>query len=208
MSFNFNFTIDNFNKAITVPNPQKWFDAINANLPLYQINTKLRVAAWIAQTGHESLGYAWISENLNYTAIQLQEVFPYYFPDSDIANNYAHQPEKIANKVYANRMGNGAESSGDGWKYRGRGLIQLTGRSNYSKCSASLYGDANILLNDPDILISSDGAVRSACYFWNSHSLNSLADQSDMNQITQIINGGTNGSADRIARYNRALAAL
>lgn len=208
MGFQFDFTIDKFKQLIVNPKSDEWFVAVYDNLPSYQIDTKLRVAAWIAQVGHESGSFKWLVENLNYSADRLLAVFPYYFQDIDMANQYAYQPEKIANRVYSNRLGNGPEYSGDGWKFRGRGIIQVTGKENYTKCSEALYGDKNILLDTPEILADMDGAVRSACWFWNSRNLNGYADQGDMLTITKRINGGTNGYSDRINRYNLAMSVL
>lgn len=207
MAFQFDFTEEKFSQIINNPHSAEWFVAISDNLPEYQIDTKLRVAAWLAQIGHESGSFKWLTENLNYSADRLLQVFPYYFSDIETASQYARHPEMIANRVYSNRLGNGNEASGDGWKFRGRGLIQLTGKENYTKCSQALYGDLS-LLDNPDLLAEMDGAVRSACWFWNSRSLNGYADASAMETITRRINGGLNGYEDRMARYNLALSIL
>lgn len=187
------------------PNTLDWYDALCRFLPAYGIVTRLRVAAFLAQTYHESGGFKFLSENLNYRWESLRRVFPKYFPNDDIAKQYAHQPERIANRVYANRMGNGNEASGDGWRYRGQGLIQLTGFYNQSQFAE----DTDIPVADvPNYLGTYDGAVQSACWFWQKNNLNQWADEGNIIKITQIINGGTNGLDDRIAQYNRALNIL
>lgn len=168
----------------------------------YEINTSKRLAAFIAQIGHESGNLRFIKENLNYSAEGLRKTFPKYFPDDQIAIQYQRKPEAIANRVYANRMGNGSEESGDGWKYRGRGLIQLTGRDNYQKCMTDLK------VSDPEYFETPEGAVHSACWFWNTRNLNSVADTGDIKKLTRLINGGSIGLEDRIKHYDHALHIL
>lgn len=182
----------------------KWLEAINAACAKYAINTKLRLAAFIAQVGHESARLTAVTENLNYSAAGLQATWPSRF-DAAKAAACARQPEKIANVVYSGRMGNGPEASGEGWKYRGRGLIQCTGKSNYMAFSQSAGVDA---IGNPDALAQPTLAAMSAGWFWNSKSLNSYADRSDLLSITKRINGGTNGQADREMLYKKALAVL
>ncbi len=208
MGFDFDFTQDKLAACIKNPNIGAWYDALCEILPDYGITTVHRVAAWLSQTGHESMDFKAVQENLNYGAKGLMGTWPRHFPNESVANAYARQPEKIANKAYANRMGNGPEDSGEGWAFRGRGLIQVTGKDNYRKCSEALYGDQEVLLNDPDILCDADGAIRSACWFWNSRNLNADADRQDVLTITKKINGGTHGLDDRQARYNRYLQLL
>lgn len=154
----------------------------------YHINTKLRIAHFMAQLEHESNLKA-ISENLNYSAKRLLEIFPRHFT-AETALKYQKQPQLIANKVYANRMGNGDENSGDGWKYRGRGFIQLTGKSNYLLLSKDTQID---FLENPELLLEEANAMISACWFWNKNKLNDLADKDDIVGITKVINGGLNG---------------
>jgi len=167
----------------------------------YDINTSLRQAGFIAQVGHESSGLRIIKENLNYSASGLKSVFKKYFP-GDLAYEYARNPEMIANRVYANRMGNGDEESGDGWRYRGRGLIQITGKNNYS----DLVNEFNMNLEDvPDWLETPEGATLSAGWFWNSRGLNEYADMEDIIEMTKLINGGLNGIDDREAIYKKSL---
>lgn len=161
----------------------------------------------MAQMAHESADFTRLKENLNYGAAGLIATWPSRF-DAGLAAAYARQPEKIANKVYANRMGNGSEESGDGWKYRGRGIIQITGKSNYAACSKALYGDYR-LLDIPEVLETDhDVIVRSACWFWNEKDLSKLADDNNINEITKRINGGYHGIEDRTARYIAAKSIL
>jgi putative chitinase len=184
-----------------------WLVALNNNLLNFDINSPLRIAAFISQTAHESNSYNTLKENLNYKADQLIRVWPKRFNTANV-EEYAHNPEKIANFTYANRNGNGDVASGDGWKFKGRGPIQVTGRENYSQCSQAVYGDDR-LLHTPELLeTDKDAAVKSACWFWNSKNLNSLADEGDIKKITLRINGGYVGLDDRIARYNSALSIL
>lgn len=172
-----------------------YIDALNLILPSFNIDIPLRICHFLAQIIHESGHLKYKSENLNYSSKALCSVFGKYFKSMDIAEQYARKPEKIANKVYANRMGNGDESSGDGWKYRGRGLIQLTGYTNYKKCSEYLGID---LVNNPDLISNNpEVSIKAACWFWNSNSLNNFADKDDIITITKRINGGTNGLEDR-----------
>lgn len=207
MPFDFDFTEDAIANCIDNDNSASWYSILVTTLPTFSITSKLRFAAWIAQMGHESQDFKTLKENLNYRSAGLRITFGKYFTNDAVASAYEHQPEKIANRVYANRMGNGDEASGDGWKYRGRGLIQITGKNNYSACSMALYNDDRLLTN-PDLLIQMDGAVRSACWFWNRGGLNAYADKSDLRTITIRINGATNGLEDRTDRYEHALSVL
>ena len=161
----------------------------------YSINTPLRLAHFLAQTAHESGGFRAIVENLNYSADSLNKVFPKYFANAGRdANEYARQPEKIANVVYASRMGNGDTASGDGFRYRGRGLIQLTGKNNYT----AMAKDMGITVEEcAAYLETPEGACESAAWFWNKNGLNSLADKDDVVAVTKKINGGTIGLDDR-----------
>jgi len=186
------------------PYIEHWCEALNKILPDYEINTPARIAAFVAQTAHESGGYTALHENLNYKAESLCRVWPKYF-NSGNANDYAHQPEKIANRAYANRMGNGDEASGDGWKYCGRGLIQLTGKSNYQAFADSIETDISEI---PVFLQTFEGAIQSACWFWENNNLNRWADAGDIEKMTKIINGGTLGLEDRKRHYEHALHVL
>jgi len=182
-----------------------WYEALEQLLPDYDINTPHRVAAFIAQCAHESGGFKFIKENLNYKAASLRKVFPKYFPSDDLAAAYAQKPEMIANRVYGNRMGNGDEHSGDGYRYCGRGLIQLTGKDNYTRFAESLE------ISPEDVaeyLTTFEGCAQSACWFWESNNLNKWADAGDIVKMTKIINGGTIGLEDRIKHYEHALHIL
>ncbi|EME70985.1 glycoside hydrolase family 19 [Paramagnetospirillum caucaseum] len=168
------------------------------------IDTPLRQAAFLAQIAHESGQFRALAENLNYSAEALLRVFPRHF-DAGQAATYARQPQRIGSRVYANRMGNGDEASGDGWRYRGRGLIQVTGKANYAACGTALGLD---LIAQPDLLEQPAPAARSAVWFWHRNGLNRPADARDIETITRRINGGLTGLDDRKAHYAHACAAL
>jgi len=178
--------------------------AIAAAMEEFDISNAARAAGFIAQCGHESGNLKYVKENLNYSAQGLAKTFPKYFNASN-AEAYGRKPEAIANRVYANRMGNGPEESGDGWAFRGRGLIQLTGRDNYRRCGEGLGVD---LLSDPTYLETHEGAARSAAWFWKSHGLNEVADRHDVLKMTKIINGGTIGLEERKHNFEHALSVL
>ena len=187
------------------PYLDNWLEALNEILPEYEIDTPKRVAAFIAQCAHESGGFRALKENLNYKAESLLKVFPKYFKTLAEANAYAKQPEKIANKIYGGRMGNGPESSGDGFRYCGRGLIQLTGKENYTWFAESLEMPVEDV---PEYLQTFEGAVQSACWFWETNKLNQWADKGDILTLTKRINGGTIGLEDRKKHYEHALHVL
>jgi putative chitinase len=194
------------NKNLHREKCEYYIDALNKILPRYQIDSKKRLAHFLAQIIHESGNLYYSKENLNYGLSGLRGIFGKYFPDDTIANEYARKPEKIANRVYADRMGNGNEASGDGWKYRGRGLIQLTGKNNYKACGDALKLD---LINNPDLLCDNPAVtVSSACWYWASRNLNQLADADDVVGITKAINGGLNGLEDRKSNLDTAKKAL
>ena len=193
---------------------QQWYDTLFAPqtelggkslLEEYEINTPKRVAAFLAQCGHESGGFVFVTENLNYSASGLQRVFPKYFPTMEIAKQYERNAKKIASRVYANRMGNGDEASAEGFKFRGRGILQLTGKDNYFWFAASLNMTPEQAV---DYLETFEGAAQSACWFWETNKLNALADAGDFVTMTKRINGGTIGLADREHHYEIALAML
>ena len=167
----------------------------------FGIHTPLRLAHFLAQCGHESAGFKATEENLNYSDKALRAVFGKYFPTDELASEYARQPEKIANRVYANRMDNGDEESGDGWKYRGRGYIQLTGKHNYSKFNESVEDD---VVETPEF-VKDKYPLLSAAWFWSSNGLNRLADggsdEETVTKITKRVNGGTIGLEDRIKHF-------
>ena len=183
------------------PYVDQWHHALSQLLPDYEIDTPQRIAAFMAQCAHESGGFTALKENLNYRAVTLRKVFPKYFSNDDLANAYAGKQEMIANKVYANRMGNGDEASGDGFRYCGRGLIQLTGKNNYQAFADSLEMNVEDV---PEYLQSFEGAAQSACWFWEINNLNKHADAGDIKTMTKVINGGYIGLDDRIAHYEHA----
>ena len=185
--------------------PATWSYELSMVLPNFQVDTKERIASFLAQTGHESAHFNILEENLNYRAEALRKVWPKHFPDDHTAKRYARQPVWIASRAYANRMGNGNEQSQEGWKYRGRGIIQLTGKSNYIRCSRFLFQDER-LVDDPDLLLKPEYAIMSACWFWSENKLNQWAH--DVHRTTRIINGGTNGLQDRQNIYARAMRFL
>lgn len=170
-----------------------------------KITTPARIGGFLAQCAHESGGFKVFTENLNYRAESLMKTWPNRFPTIAIASQYAHKPEKIANKVYANRMGNGDEASGDGWRYRGRGAIQCTGRDKYEALS-SLFGID--FVDQPDLLATSEYAFYSAAWYWQQNHINALADAKDIRNMTKAVNGGLNGYEDRLEYYNRARRTL
>ena len=178
-----------------------YVEPMNRTFNRYIIDTPRRISMFLAQVSHESGALTATQENLNYSTDRLLVVFPKYFKDAD-ANSYARNPEKIANKVYANRMGNGPESSGDGYRYRGRGLIQLTGKSNYER-----FAKGMIMPLDKAVqyLTTPEGACMSAGWFWDVNNLNELADNGDLVGCTRKINGGTHGLEDRQNQYTKAL---
>lgn len=181
--------------------PDTVISQIPAVMEKFQINTPLRLAHFLAQCSHESGGFKAVSENLNYSAKSLRAVFGKYFPDDAIALAYERKPEKIANIVYANRMGNGDKASGDGWKYKGHGYIQLTGKENHAAFDKVVPED---ILANPD-LVATKYPLLSAAWFWNSRALNTLADKgatdADVTAITKKVNGGIIGLPDRIAHF-------
>lgn len=192
---------------------EHWYDALSVLFPDYDITTPRRMAAFIAQCAHESGGFSVLQENLNYKPQSLRRLFPKYFPDDAIAGQYcakSNKQEAIANRIYANRMGNGDEHSGDGYRFRGRGLIQLTGRSNYQNFADSIEVDGRPLKIDevPEYLSCFEGASQSACWFWETNKLNQWADAGDILTLTKRINGGTIGLEDRKKHYEHALHVL
>lgn len=197
-------------KQLLPKNPyvEHWHHALFQLLPDYDINTPNRIAAFVAQCAHESGGFMVLKENLNYKAATLRKIFPKYFPNDQIAQEYASKPNKqvaIASKVYANRMGNGDEASQEGYKFCGRGLIQLTGRSNYQAFADSLEMNIDDV---PEYLATFEGAAQSACWFWETNKLNQWADAGDILTLTKRINGGTIGLEDRKKHYDHALHVL
>ena len=187
-------------------------DSVIAQIPFiesnYKVNTLLRLSHFLAQCGHESANFRAVKENLNYSADGLNKTFKKYFPTLESAKDYARQPERIASKVYANRMGNGNEASKDGFKYLGRGFIQLTGKGNYLEFDKSVPED--IMVN-PE-LVATKYPLASAAWFWNKNGLNEIADKGAtdavVKSITKRVNGGTIGLADRIQHFNEFYSLL
>lgn len=199
-------TLDQLKQIVKgLPHAEHWYEALDQLLDDYGINTPQRVAHFIAQCAHESGNFRFIRENLNYSAAGLQGTFRKYFPTLELAQQYQRQPERIANRVYASRMGNGPEESGDGWRYCGRGLIQLTGKDNYTFFAGSL----GIPVEEAaEYLATFEGAAQSACFFWEQNNLNRFADANDIKGLTRAINGGQIGLDDRIKHTNHALHVL
>jgi putative chitinase len=191
--------------GVSSADADKYLPFLNMTMLKRDINTPVRQAMFLSQLAHESGNFRFVVENLNYSADALRRVFGKYFPTEDLANQYARQPERIANRVYADRMGNGPEASGDGWKYRGRGLIQLTGKNNYA--SFSMQADNNALV-DPDLVAQPELAVDSAGWFWTTNRLNQLADTGDVKAVRRRVNGGFNGLEDCQNKYNKLIDLL
>jgi putative chitinase len=185
--------------------PESWSQALSEVLPRHNITTRLSLASFIAQCAVESAQFNILEENLNYSAEGLLRTWPRRFTPVTAAR-YARKPILIANRVYSNRMGNGSEDSGEGWKYRGRGLIQVTGKNNYTACSRFMFGDLR-LLDTPELLtVTNRNALESACWFWVSNDLNKHS--GDVGRTTRIVNGGTHGIDERRRIYNVALQHL
>jgi putative chitinase len=183
----------------------KWLDGLNATFEKYEINTPRRQAAFIGQCGHESSNFKILQENLNYSAKGLVATWPSRFNNIEFASEYERKPEKIANKVYGGRADLGNTEDGDGWRFSGKGLIQLTGRSNVTACGNAL---GQPFAEHPELLLEPMWACMSAGWFWNRKQLNLLADNEDWTTITKRINGGTIGLSDRIERIHKAMDIL
>jgi putative chitinase len=198
-------TYKQFQQMVKNKHASHWYEVLEQLLPDYDINTPLRVAHFIAQTAHESGNFVFIKENLNYRAESLTKTWPRLFPTMEIARQYEKQPERIANRAYGNRMGNGDEASGDGWRYCGRGLIQLTGKDNYTFFAGSL----GITVEEAaEYMETFEGAAQSACFYWEQNNLNRFADANDVKGLTKAINGGYLGLDDRIKHTEHALHIL
>lgn len=183
----------------------KWLEPLNKTFEKYEINTPTRQAAFIGQCGHESANFKTLEENLNYSAKGLMATWPSRFPTIEIATQFERNPEKIANKVYGGRADLGNTEDGDGWRFHGRGLIQLTGRSNYTVCGLALDKPFAEL---PELVLEPENASLSAGWFWNKRGLNTLADAEDWTTMTRRINGGTIGLQDRINKIHKAMDIL
>lgn len=182
-----------------------WLPYVTESAERFDFAAPRRMAMWLSQVCDESDNFLRLRESLNYRASALRANWPKRFPSDEIANLYAHQQEKIANKVYGGRLGNGPEESGDGWRFRGRGLVQITGRANYKACGVALKVD---LEEHPELLETHRLAALSAGWYWDVRKLNVPADKGDVDTVSRLVNGGHIGTEDRPARYRRALAAL
>jgi len=183
----------------------EWEEPLNETFARFGINTPVLQAAFIGQCGHECANFKILEENLNYRAATLMRLWPKRFPTLEIANEFAGNPKKIANKVYANRMGNRDESSGDGFRFRGRGCIQLTGSTNFYNAGKALGMD---FWAEPDLVATPKYAALTAGWFWSTHKCNESAQTQDWTRLTKIINGGTIGLQERISHINNAIAIL
>lgn len=215
-------TVETLQALGTTPeNAAKYLDHLNDAAELFQIEKPEHVAAWLAQLAVESAGFSAVEENLNYSAAGLVRAWPNRFyvsptgiPDAALASGrawaptYARAPERLANLVYSERMGNGDWKSGDGWKYRGRGLKQLTGRDNYRLCSRWLYGDEQVLIKEPDRLLEPEPACKSAAWYWSYYKLCNALDTGGIDAVSKKINGGVNGLAERRRLYAAAIQTI
>ena len=187
-------------------NVDAWHAAMVKIFPKYGIETPNRIAGFLAQCGHESLNFTVLEENLNYKAETLEKLFSKYFSKAGRnAADYAKQPEKIANVIYASRMGNGDTASGEGYKFRGRGIIQLTGKDNYTNFGKSIGKTPDEVVEYVKTL---DGALESACWYWGTRQINAACDANDITKMTKLVNGGTIGLEDRKKHYEHNLAVL
>lgn len=197
------FTLNNLVKIgsplLTSERVLLFFTHLVEAMEKYEINTLLRVSHFLAQLCHESANFTILKENLNYSANGLQKTFSKYFPTQDLALKYERNPKAIASRVYGSRMGNGDESTGEGYTYRGRGFIMITGKDMYKQVGLALGID---LISNPDLLLDYKYSALAAAYFWDSRKLNSFADSDNIKEITRKINGGYNGLEDRIKHYN------
>jgi putative chitinase len=183
----------------------EWVPALNDTFARFQIATPRQQAAFIGQCGHECGNFRILEENLNYRAETLMKLWPRRFPTLEFAKQYEKNPRKIANSVYANRMGNRDEASGDGFRFRGRGAVQLTGHSGYFHAGKALGTD---FVANPDLVATPQYAALTAGWFWSTHKCNEAAEAGDWVKLTKIINGGTIGLDDRVKHTNEALAVL
>lgn len=197
---------EHIEEILHTENSNEWYSAMKEMFSKYEINTPNRVAGFLAQTGHESAMYKTITENLNYSSKALDAIFGKYFKRAGVdAQKYHRQPEKIANRIYANRMDNGDTASGDGWTFRGGGILQLTGRYNYTEFGKTVGMSAE---EATDYVRTKQGAIESACWFWKTNNINKYCDNDDIVGMTKRINGGTIGLKDRKLHYAHALEIL
>ncbi len=199
-----NLTVERL-RAVLPRAPAAWLDACVELMPTAGIDTPHEVASFLAQCAHESNEFTRLEENLNYSAERLMQVWPRRFPTFEIASKYERSPERLANFVYANRIGNGDEASGDGWRFHGRGPPQLTGRHNYTACGEDMGYD---LLANPELLLTPYVGIRSALWFWRTHNLDELDDDEDVRLETRRINGGQTGIEHRQKLFEHILRHL
>ena len=201
------WTVDELRRiAPLCQNASTWAPLLATAAKIYDIlDTEERLAMWTATIAHESAQLRVLEEDLNYTALRLVQVWPGRFPSIEYARHFAFHPERLANRIYSSRMGNGDEASGDGWKFRGRGLIQITGRAMYRACSEGLRQP---LLDRPDLLLDPELAALSAAWYWTANGCHGPADADDMRGVTRIVNGGLNGLEERLEYLARARRVL
>lgn len=188
--------------------PQEWSDTLSIVLPEHGIDTAERVAAFVSQCGVETGGWRWFEENMNYSADRMTVVWPRIFTP-ELAKKCHRNPELVANHAYANRMGNGNPASGDGWKFRGRGPIHLTGRNNYTQFATEMFANPDEILDNPDLVAQEkEISILSAVWFWRINNLNALADKQDIQRLSRRVNGGTNGLHERLELFEKVYAVL
>ena len=196
-------TVDQFSELFPeADSPEEWVMALEASLPDYEIDTPERVAAFISQCAVETGGWRWFEENMNYSAQRMMQVWPRIF-NKALAQKCHRNPEMVANYAYANRMGNGGPETGDGWRFRGRGPIHLTGRNNYTAFAEDEFEEPGFILDNPDMVaLEKDIAIKSALWFWDKNGLNDLADSKQITKLSRRVNGGDNGLQERIRLFN------
>lgn len=193
----------NILQAVLPQAPAEWLEALIDEAPKWGIDTDTEMASFAAQLAHESAEFTRLEESLSYSAQRLMQVWPTRFPTIEAAIPYASRPERLANSVYAFRLGNGSPDTGDGWFFRGRGPIQITGRRNYSQCAAGIGRPVD---RQPELLLDPRTGIRSACWFWKVHGLDLHDDDQDVRAETRLINGGEHGLAARQTYFDRLIA--
>lgn len=202
-------TLEQFQSAFpNATDAEEWCAALETTLPEYDITTAERIAAFVSQCGVETGGWRWFEENMNYSAQRMMQVWPRIF-NADLAQRCHRKPEMVANYAYGNRMGNGGPETGDGWKFRGRGPIHLTGRKNYTAFATDTFDNPDEILDNPDLVAhDKEVALKSALWFWDINDLNALADTKQITKLSRRVNGGDNGLQERIALFNKLYSLL